>query len=88
MPEFMRRHLTQAQHRVVALEAMVVRLFLVVVAGSYGAWLRGCELLETSGVDRVSLLVLATMGDHFVGIRAHKVALHAVEVGRFVLLSA
>lgn len=81
-------HLAEAQHRVLALEAVVVRLLLVVVAALDAARLRRRELLEAGGVDGVALLVLPPVRHDLVGVRAHEVALEAVEVRRLVLLLA
>ena len=88
MPELVRGHLTEAQHGVVALEAVVVRLLLVVVAGGDVAGLRGRELLEARRVDGVPLLVLAAVRHHLVGVRAVVVALQTVEVTRALLVGA
>jgi len=84
----MSRHLTQTEHGVVTLEAVVVSLLLVVVAALDVAGLRGGELLEACSVDRVSFLVLPPVGHHLVGVCAHEVAFLAVEVRRLILLPA
>lgn len=82
----MRRHLTEAQDRVLALKAVVMSLFLIMVASLDTARLRRREFLEASGVDGVPLLVLPTVRHDFVGVRADKVTLQAVEVRCLVLL--
>ena len=80
VPVLMSLHLRQPEHGVLALPAVVVRLLAVVGAIGHGANLRGRVLLEAGGDDGVQLLVLATMSNHLVGVRAEVVALQAVEV--------
>lgn len=79
-----RRHLRQAQHRVLALEAVVVRLLRVVVAALDAAVLRRRVLLEAGRIDAVQLGVLPPVRHHLVGVRAHELALEAVEVRSLV----
>lgn len=81
----MRRHLRQAQHRVLTLQAMIVRLFAGVLALHGSARLAGSELLETGCRNAVQLGVLPSMGDHLVRVRADEVAFQTVKVRRFVL---
>lgn len=73
-------HLTEAQDRVLALQTVVMCLFLVMVAALDATRLRRGELLEACGVDGVSLLVLATMRHNLVGVGTHEVALETMEV--------
>jgi len=78
-------HLSKSQDGVGALKAVVVRLFVRVRTAVHPATLRRRKLFETGRQDRIRFLVLAPVGHHFVGVGAHKVALEAVEVRRFVL---
>lgn len=80
-----RRHLTEPQHRVLALDAVVVGLLPVVAAALQLAALAGRELLEAGLRDRVELCMLPPVSHHLVGVRAHELALEAVEVRRLVL---
>lgn len=87
VPVLVRRHLGQAEHRVLAAQAVIVRLLAGVHATArLAARLRRRELLEARGHDRVQLLVLAPVRHHLVGVRAHELALQTVEVRRLVLL--
>lgn len=78
-------HLSQTQDGVEALEAVVMSLLVGVGAAIHSAVLGWGELLETGLHDRVRLLMLTPVSHDFVRVRAHKVALEAMEVGRLVL---
>lgn len=80
-----RRHLRQTQHRVLALQAMIMSLLARVLTLHGPAGLTGGELLETRRRDAVQLGVLPSMGDHLIRVRANKVALETVKVRRLVL---
>lgn len=80
------RHLAEAKDWVLALKAVIMCLFLVVIAPLDSTRLRGCKFFKSSSIDRVSLLVLPTMCYNLVGVRADKFTLQAVEVWGFVLL--
>lgn len=80
MPEFMCRHLTKTQYRIVAFETMIMCLFLVMIAPLYTAGLRRCEFFEASSIDGVSLLMLTSVSYNLVGVSTNEVALHAVEM--------
>lgn len=83
---FVRSHLRQAEHGVLTAQTVVMRLFSGVHATArLTAGLGRCELLETRGHDRVQFLVLAPVRHHFVGVRAHELALQTVKMRRFVL---
>ena len=75
-------HLGQAEHCVLALPAVVVRLLAVVGAVGDVAHLGGGVLLEARRDDRVQLLVLPAVGHHLVGVGAVVIALEAVEMTR------
>lgn len=75
VPELVRLHLAESEHRVLALSAVVVRLLPVVRAPAGGAELCGRVLVEAGCHDRVELLVLAPVGHHLVGVGAVVVAL-------------
>jgi len=80
------RHLGQAEHGVLAAQAVVVCLLAGVHATTgLATRLRRSELLEARGHDGVELLVLAPVSHHFVGVGAHELALETVEVRRLVL---
>jgi len=86
VPVLVGRHLGQAEHGVLAAQAVVVRLLARVHAtAGLAARLRRGELLEPGGHDRVEFLVLAPVRHHFVGVGAHELALETVEVRRLVL---
>lgn len=86
MPVLVRRHLGQPEHGVLTAQTVIVRLFARVHATArLSASLCGRELLEARGHDRVQLLVLPPVRHHFVGVRAHELALETVEVRRLVL---
>lgn len=85
MAVLVRRHLRQAQDRVLTLQAMIMRLFAGVLTLHGPAWLAGGKLLETRSRDAVQLGVLPSMSDHLVRVRANKLAFQAVKVRRFVL---
>ena len=78
-------HLSQSEHGVAALEAVVVRLLVGVRTGVDATRLRRSEFFKSGRQDRIRLLVLASVSHHFVRVRAHKVALEAVKVRRLVL---
>lgn len=86
VPVLVRRHLGQPEHGVLAAETVVVGLFAGVHATA-GLAARLCrrELLEARGHDRVQFLVLAPVRHHFVGVRAHELALQTMEMRRLVL---
>ena len=79
-------HLGQAQHSVLALPAVVVGLLPGVTAAVDGAVLGRGELLEACSQDAVQLLMLSTVGDHFVGVGAVIVALQTVEMTGTLLI--
>jgi len=80
------RHLGQAEHGVLAAQAVVVCLLAGVHATTgLTARLRRGELLEASGHDGVKLLMLAPVSHYFVGVGAHELALETVEVRCLVL---
>lgn len=85
VPVFMRRHLCQAQHGVLARQAVIMSLLAAVLAARGPALLARGELLEAGCLDRVELLVLPSVGDDLVRVGADEVALQAVEMGRLVL---
>lgn len=85
VPVLVGAHLRKPQHRVLALQTVVVRLLAAVLAVLHPAVLAGRELLEPGRLDRVELLVLPPVRHHLVGVGAHEVALETVEVGRLVL---
>jgi len=86
VPVLVGRHLGQAEHGVLAAQAVVVRLLAGVHASTgLAACLRRGELLEASGHDGVKLLMLAPVSHHFVGVGAHELALETVEVRCLVL---
>lgn len=88
MSVLVRCHLTQSYDCVLAVQTVVVRLLAGMDALALCAALRRGELLEASGHDGVKLLMLASVRDYLVGVRADKVALETVEVRRFVLSGA
>lgn len=69
-------------------ETVVVRLLARVRARLRVTGLRRGELLEAGRHDGVELLVLPPVRHHLVGVRAHELALEAVEVGGLVLHGA
>lgn len=83
-----RCHLTQSHDCVLTVQTVVVRLLAGMDALALCAALGRGELLEASGHDGVKLLMLASVRDYLVGVRADKVALETVEVRRFVLSGA
>lgn len=85
MAVLVRRHLGQTENSIAALEAVVVCLLVGVRAGINAAVLRWREFLKSGRKDRVGFLVLAAMGYHFIGIRAHEIAFKAMEVRCFIL---
>ena len=87
MTELMGGHLTKAENGIVTFEAMVVGLFLIVIARLNTTRLGRSELFKSSSVNGVPLLVLPTVRYHFVGVCADEITLHAVEMRRFVLLT-
>lgn len=84
MPILVGGHLRESQNGVLALETVVMGLPLVMVAILHVAVLRRGVLLEAGGVDAVHFGVLASVGHHFVSVRADEVALQAVEMGGLV----
>lgn len=80
MPVFVSLHLGQAQNGELALAAMVMSLFAVMGTPSDRAKLGRGVLLEAGRHDGVELLVLPSMGHHFVGVGAVVVAFQAMKV--------
>lgn len=80
MPVLVPLHLGQAQNGELTLAAMVVSLLAVVGAPSDRAELGRGVLFEAGRHDGVELLVLPTMGHHFIGVRAIIVAFQAMKV--------
>ena len=78
-------HLGQAQDSVLTLAAVVVGLLAVVAATADQAELGRGVLLESGGVDRVQLLVLASVGHDLVRVGAVVVALQAMKVAAGLL---
>ena len=80
MAIFVAFHLGEPQDGVLTLGAVVVGLLPIVGASPYRTKLRGSVFFEAGGHDGVQLLVLASVGHHFVGIRAIVVAFQTMEV--------
>ena len=88
MPILVSLHLGQAEDGVLTLCAVVVGLLPVMAAPVDQAKLGRSVLLKSGRVDRVQLLVLATVGHHLVGVGAVVVALEAVKMAaRFLGVS-
>ena len=68
------------------LSAVVMSLLPVVTAAGGGAVLGGGELLEARSQDAVQLLMLPSVGHHFVGVSAVIVALQTVEMTGTLLI--
>jgi len=77
---FVAFHLGEPQDGVLTLCAVVVGLLPIVGASPYRTKLRGRVFFKARGHDGVQLLVLASVGHHFVGIRAIVVAFQTMEV--------
>lgn len=73
-------HLTKAQYRVLTAKTMVVGLLSRMGATVRRADLTRSEFLESGRVDRIELLMLSPVRDHFVRVRADEVAFDAVEM--------
>ena len=80
MAIFVAFHLGEPQDGVLTLCAVVVGLLPIVGASPYRTKLRGRVFFKARGHDGVQLLVLASVGHHFVGIRAIVVAFQTMEV--------
>ena len=80
MAIFVAFHLGEPQDGVLTLCAVVVGLLPIVGASPYRTKLRGRVFFKARGHDGVQLLVLASVGYHFVGIRAIVVAFQTMEV--------
>ncbi len=80
MAIFVAFHLGKSQDGVLTLGAVVVGLLPIMGASPYRTKLRGSVFFEAGGHDGVQLLVLASVGHHFVGIRAIVVAFQTMEV--------
>jgi len=80
MAIFVAFHLGEPQDGVLTLGAVVVGLLPIVGASPYRTKLRGSVFFKAGGHDGVQLLVLASVGHHFVGIRAIVVAFQTMEV--------
>jgi len=80
MAIFVAFHLGEPQDGVLTLCAVVVGLLPIVGASPYRTKLRGSVFFKAGGHDGVQLLVLASVGHHFVGIRAIVVAFQTMEV--------
>lgn len=81
-------HLRKAQNGKRALKTVVMGLLAVVIAVLDATVLGGRVFLEARRVDAVHLLVLPSVGDHLVGVRANEGALEAMKVGALVALRA
>ena len=77
---FVAFHLGEPQDGVLTLSAVVVCLLPIVGASPYRTKLRGRVFFKAGGHDGVQLLVLASVGHYFVGIRAIVVAFQTMEV--------
>lgn len=77
---FVAFHLGEPQDGVLTLCAVVVGLLPIVGASPYRTKLRGRVFFKARGHDGVQLLVLASVGHHFVGICAIVVAFQTMEV--------
>lgn len=80
MAIFVAFHLGEPQDGVLTLGAVVVGLLPIVGASPYRTKLRGSVFFEAGGHNGVQLLVLASVGHYFVGIRAIVVAFQTMEV--------
>ena len=80
MAIFVAFHLGEPQDGVLTLCAVVVGLLPIVGASPYRTKLRGRVFFKARGHDGVQLLVLASVGHHFVSIRAIVVAFQTMEV--------
>ena len=80
MAIFVAFHLGEPQDGVLTLGAVVVGLLPIVGASPYRTKLRGRVFFKAGGHDGVQLLVLASVGHYFVGIRAIVVAFQTMEV--------
>jgi len=80
MAIFVAFHLRESQNGVLTLGAVVVGLFSVVGASPYRTELRGRVFFEARRHDGVQLLVLPTVGYHFVGVRAIVVTFQTMKV--------
>ena len=85
MAIFVALHLGEPQDGVLTLGAVVVGLLPIVGASPYRTKLRGRVFFKARGHDGVQLLVLASVGHHFVGIRAIVVAFQTMEVAAWLL---
>lgn len=81
-------HLGQAQHSILAGQAVVMGLLAAVLAIRCPAMLTRREFFEARRLYGIQLLMLPPVGDDFVRVRADEVALEAVEVRSFVLRRA
>ena len=88
MPVLVSLHLAKAKHSMLTLFAVVVRLLRVVRAARRRTQLSRGELLKARGHDGVELLVLPSVGNNFVGVRAEIVALQTMEMTRALGLFA
>ena len=79
-------HLGEPQHGVLAFPAVVMGLLPRVTAAVDGAVLGRGELLEACSQDAVQLLMLPSVGHHFVGVSAVIVALQTVEMTGTLLI--
>lgn len=82
----MSSHLTQAKHSVLTTKAVVMGLLARVLTRIWlSTGLRRSEFFKSSRHDGIGFLMLPPMSHHFIGIRAHEVALEAMEMRCFVL---
>lgn len=72
---FVRGHLCKTENRILARQTVIVRLLAAVLATRRSAVLAGGKFLETRRLDRVQLLMLATVRNNFVRVGTNKVAL-------------
>ena len=85
MPVFVPLHLGETQHCILTLGAVIMSLLAIVGTASHRTKLSGSVLFKAGCHDRVQLLVLSTVGHHFVGVGAVVVALQAVEMAAGLL---
>lgn len=80
VPVLVGLHLTEPQHSILALSAVVVGLLPIVGAALRVAVLGGGVLLEPSRHDAVQLLMLPPVSYHLISIRAIIVTLQTMEM--------
>lgn len=80
MSVFVGAHLCQPQHGVLTAKTVVVRLFAAMLAVLDAAHLTRSEFFESSRLDTVQFLMLASVGHHFVCVGANEFAFQTVEM--------